>query len=242
VTAEIEKPEIEKPPELKVINKQPKEGLFRHPRGYVELVSVYLTIQGEGPLTGHPSVFIRTAGCDLQCPFCDTLYTTGRKFLSPPDIVTKVQELRPSGLVVITGGEPFRQNITPLVRLLLNTGYRVQIETNGTFHWQDFPYRAVTIVCSPKTPKIHPQIPVDYYKYVLNHNFVDEEDGLPTSVLGSGVRPARPRGIANVPVYVSPEDSFNEEENEKNLRAAIRSVLKFDYILSCQWHKDWGLE
>jgi 7-carboxy-7-deazaguanine synthase len=233
----------EETPELKVINKQRSENLYRHPGGMVELVDVWLTVQGEGPLSGHPAVFIRTAGCNLsgQCKLCDTDYTTGRRFFSPPQIVESVLALRERGLVVITGGEPFRQNITPLVRQLLMTGYNVQIETNGTYYWKGFPYRAVQIVCSPKTPKIHPKIPVDYYKYVIRDGEVDEEDGLPTSVLGSGIRPARPRGTANVPIYISPCDEMEEERNEANLRAAIRSVLKFDYILSQQSHKIWNL-
>src|SRR4051812_26652612 len=119
-------------------NAQLKEPIRKHPRPWVDIVDIFLTIQGEGPEHGKAAVFIRTAGCNLDCPLCDTDYTTNRKVVLIDDIVAKVKELRNKCLVVITGGEPFRQNTTQyLCEKLLLKGYQVQIETNGCFWWDD---------------------------------------------------------------------------------------------------------
>jgi organic radical activating enzyme len=155
--------------------------------------------------------------------------------------VNIVQSLRQPCLVVITGGEPFRQDISPLVRLLINTGYRVQVETNGTYSQDRFPWAKTIVICSPKTAKLHPGLQINYFKYVLDAEHIDPKDGLPTSVLGSNIRPARPNDMDAVPIYISPADEYNEEKNEKNLRACIQSVFNFGYILSCQSHKEWQL-
>jgi organic radical activating enzyme len=170
---------------------------------------------------------------------CDTDYTKNRHLRTSGQIVDTVQEIRKQCLVVITGGEPFRQNIMPLVRLLLNSGYHVQIETNGMHIVDKMPWSKITVVCSPKVNKIHPDLPINCYKYVLSKDFIDEEDGLPTSVLGLKIRPARPK--PNIPIYVSPADEGDPGKNEANLRATIQSVLKFGYILSVQNHKLWDL-
>lgn len=232
---------------METINSQPVENKVSHPRGYLDIVDLYLTLQGEGPFHGRPAVFIRTAGCNLSnlCKACDTLYTEGRKLYSPPQIVDHVLSVRKKGLVVFTGGEPLRQNIVPTVKLLINSGFFIQIETNGTYWLEElnrWTENRLHIVCSPKTVKLHPDILVDSYKYVLDSEHIDPEDGLPTSVLGSDIRPARPKPEdRKKPIYVAPADEKNEERNEKNLRASIQSVLQFDYILSSQDQKIWNL-
>lgn len=226
-----------------VLNTQPVEKFYRHPRGSVEVVDIFDTIQGEGPFSGYAAVFIRTAGCNLQCPLCDADYTTNRRFQTVPQIIEQVQAIRKKGLVVLTGGEPFRQNIAPLVKQLHLVGYYVQLETNGTFYDDAFPFGKASIVCSPKTPKIS-EIPVDAYKYIIEADKVSEEDGLPLSVLGSNVPPARPREIEvhnGTPIYVVPADEQDAEKNQKNLEATIQIVQHFGYILCQQQQKIWGL-
>ena len=93
------------------VNNQKREGIAPLRFGDVEIVDIWKTIQGEGPLAGCPSVFIRLAGCNLRCPWCDTDYTSNRKLWRASEVVELVRAIRPSGLVVLTGGEPFRQDI-----------------------------------------------------------------------------------------------------------------------------------
>ncbi|MEG7364337.1 7-carboxy-7-deazaguanine synthase QueE, partial [Pseudomonas citronellolis] len=99
------------------MNLQPIEKRTKSADGLLSLHSIFHTIQGEGPFCGTPSVFVRLAGCNLQCPACDTDYTQGRRAASVQEILDKVQEYQSSGLVVITGGEPFRQDITRLLNV-----------------------------------------------------------------------------------------------------------------------------
>ncbi|MEE1820962.1 7-carboxy-7-deazaguanine synthase QueE [Streptomyces sp. BE20] len=102
------------------------------------------TVQGEGPSTGVPALFIRTSGCNLACrPWCDTPYTWDRaRFdLSRERRRMSVEEVadwaleRPERLAVITGGEPLMQQkaIVALAWRLSAGGKRVEIETNGTY-------------------------------------------------------------------------------------------------------------
>lgn len=220
----------------------------------LEVHSIFKTIQGEGPFSGTPCVFIRLAGCNLQCPNCDTDYTIHRTSLKPEVIVKIVQDWQKKGLVVITGGEPFRQNLATLLRLLVEENFYVQVETNGSIVPTDrfwatntFARFGCYIVCSPKTIKINERIEIEAcaYKYVLNHNDVNEDDGLPNAVLGFPVnsfKVARPRNDFIGLTYLQPEDSYDETENCKNLTAVIDSCLKFGHILNLQIHKIIGVE
>jgi len=93
-------------------NIQPIEKSVFDEEGRLNVVKVWSTIQGEGPFTGTPAVFVRLAGCNLQCPLCDTNYTTNRKLRSAEEVADLVQsEHSKTSLVVLTGGEPFRQNV-----------------------------------------------------------------------------------------------------------------------------------
>lgn len=209
----------------------------------VQVHSIWPTIQGEGPYAGRGAVFIRVAGCNLQCPHCDTEYTSIRRKMN---VIQVVEEVRQYGgkLVVITGGEPFRQGISRMVRGLLNAHQIVQIETNGTLYLDNFPYSKVTIVCSPKTATINSRIKIDAYKYVLDADHVDPVDGLPTSALGMPTPPARPRDvdlIAGVPIYVQPMDAQDPDKNAANVRVAVESAMRFDYSFCPQIHKLAGM-
>lgn len=176
---------------------------------------------------------------------CDTDYTSGREFLSVQNILSRINDLckEQSYLVVITGGEPFRQNIYPITSALLSNGYRVQVETNGSLY-QDLPMD-VTVVCSPKTGSIHPALQqrISAYKYVLHADDVCS-DGLPLKALGHpvNVRLARPPAFSKVPIYLQPIDVGDEEENKRHLAAVVRSCLKHGHILCLQTHKIVGLE
>ncbi len=99
----------------------------------LQLAEIFYSIQGEGEHTGKPAVFIRLAGCNLSCDFCDTDYSL--KFFSTVDgIVEKVRELgKDCPMVVLTGGEPLAQReALELIEALRCDGRRVHIESNGT--------------------------------------------------------------------------------------------------------------
>ncbi len=164
--------------------------------------------------------------------------------MTPKEIIAWIRRLRLTGLVVLTGGEPFRQNLTSLVWLLEEVGYQIQIETNGTLYLPGFPYqRDVTVVCSPKTGSIHTKLQphVTALKYVIEAGQTDPEDGLPLSVLGRPMRVARPWPEFRGDVYIQPVDEGGAERNVANVQEAVNSCMKFGYRLSLQLHKIIGL-
>lgn len=113
---------------------------------------IFPSIQGEGAYTGTPSVFVRLQGCDVGCPWCDTKHTWD---VEPSDIIPSANMIAKTGdahgyavmdqfelfetirayritHIVITGGEPLQHDLNPLIRLLLEAGNTVQLETSGT--------------------------------------------------------------------------------------------------------------
>jgi 7-carboxy-7-deazaguanine synthase len=245
---------------LKRVNKQKPEAVNFEQYGTLEVHSIWETMQGEGPHAGRPAVFIRLAGCNLACPLCDTDYTSQRQRMSTEEIIKKVDKFKSNQLVVITGGEPFRQNIFPLCRDLLETSLRiVQIETNGTLPpspgfvsfneetgksmWR-MPY--CQIVCSPKAGFIHELIEphIDAYKYVVRVGEIDDQDGLPSvGALGYRKRVARPNRELNkiAEVYLQPCDEANDRDNQANWEEAALLCIRFQYRFTMQLHKLAGL-
>lgn len=236
-------------------NRQKTAKVLTDPRE-VYLHHIFPTIQGEGPFAGTPAIFVRLNGCNLQCPFCDTDYTSQLTIETPDSLLQKMALLQPvrarfalvhKPLVVITGGEPFRQaGLLNLVREMVLAGYRVQIETNGTLWLEEFPADKCTIVCSPKTPKIHPELAkrVHAFKYVIDAGHVHPEDGLPCGTLGKYEMTARPPEGWEGDVFVQPldEGAADAERNKLHLEAAVKSCLRFGYRLCIQTHKLANLE
>lgn len=97
---------------------------------------VFFSLQGEGELTGVPSVFVRTSGCNLRCAWCDTPYASWNpegELRTVPQLVALVQEHRAARHVVLTGGEPMiAKDIRPLAAELKSLGYHITIETAAT--------------------------------------------------------------------------------------------------------------
>ena len=98
------------------------------------LIEIYKSIQGESSFAGRPCIFVRLAGCNLRCAWCDSEYTfKGGYKLTEDEVVAEIEKLAPVRLVEFTGGEPMLQEreLVPLMTRLLASGYELMIETSG---------------------------------------------------------------------------------------------------------------
>ncbi|MEE9613554.1 MAG: radical SAM protein [Thermodesulfobacteriota bacterium] len=110
---------------------------------------IFLSIQGESTYVGIPCIFIRLAGCNLDCTWCDTPYARTpdeASEASVEEVVAEARKLKP-WLVEVTGGEPLLQPETKeLTKKLLDLDYRVLIETNGSVSFEGLDERLVKVV------------------------------------------------------------------------------------------------
>lgn len=115
----------------------------------LQLAEIFYSIQGEGAHSGTPAVFVRLAGCNLSCDFCDTDYSL-KFFASVDQVVARVRELGGEcPMVILTGGEPLAQReAIDLIEALRRDGRRVHIESNGTIYTELPP--DVWLCVSPK--------------------------------------------------------------------------------------------
>lgn len=228
--------------------------------GMLAVQEVFYTIQGEGPFTGCPAVFVRLAGCHLACTFCDTEFESGiNNRMSAHEVVTAAKKadfnnVRP--LVVLTGGEPMRQAAGDLCGQLLDSGFKhVQLETAGNL-WDAsletwLRSGAVSLVVSPKTSHVHPMV-VKYnrhWKYVVREGDADPSDGLPHIPTQKNqptiTRLFRPWDSANGRmilgdtdnIWVSPCDAHEAVQSDANLKHAVHISMRHGYRLSLQVHK-----
>ncbi|OIP68670.1 MAG: 7-carboxy-7-deazaguanine synthase QueE [Oscillatoriales cyanobacterium CG2_30_44_21] len=110
------------------------------------IVETFHSIQGEGTWMGASAFFIRLAGCDVGCPWCDTKISWNIKKhpqIAIADLVAQASEVKPA-IVVITGGEPLMHDLSELTQQLKKQGLRVHLETSGahpfsgSFDWVTF--------------------------------------------------------------------------------------------------------
>jgi organic radical activating enzyme len=210
---------------------------------------IFPTIQGEGPWAGWPATFVRLAGCNLACHFCDTDFESGTDHLLAEQIVAQVGRAK---RVVITGGEPMRQPLWPLVRVIRSSGIEVQIETAGTL-WQELPdyMPPPFLVCSPKTATVAKGIEdhCAHYKYIIRTtDGVDPDDGLPcvsTQDASRSLRLYRPvHKWATIWLQPCAEyigTTIDAERTDINAKFAAALCMKYGYRLSLQLHKIIGL-
>ncbi len=101
--------------------------------GKLPLMESFYTIQGEGFHSGKAAYFIRLAGCDVGCSWCDVKESwdaEAHPSLEIIKIVTRANESK-SRISVITGGEPFMYNLEGLTKLLKKNGFQTHVETSG---------------------------------------------------------------------------------------------------------------
>ncbi len=149
----------------------------------MHLIELYKSVQGESSFAGLPCIFVRLAGCNLRCSWCDSEYTfAGGKPFTNIEILAQIEALAPCTLVEFTGGEPMLQarDLLPLMDTLLARNYTVMIETSGERPLDAIP-RAIHKIVDVKCPGAGPAsgsfrisnlealTPNDEVKFVLSH-------------------------------------------------------------------------
>ena len=119
----------------------------------MHLIELYKSVQGESSFAGLPCIFVRLAGCNLRCAWCDSEYTfSGGKPFSLDEIEQQIKALAPCTLIEFTGGEPMLQakELLPLMDRLLAQNYTLMIETSGERPLADVPnavHKIVDVKC-----------------------------------------------------------------------------------------------
>lgn len=206
----------------------------------MKIREIFKSIQGEGVYMGINVVFIRLAGCNLRCPWCDTKdtwNTYGSVEMRIEEIVSKVNDIAVAGdtaidRVVITGGEPTVQveELKLLIDVLHNEGYFIAMETNGTFTDTDS-LDLDWVTCSPKAGSgwVVPNH-VDELKYVVDDKF-------DPSVITEDIRKR-----FNERIWLQPCDCSTARETMANVAKAAAIVQKDARLrLGIQLHKFAGV-
>lgn len=198
---------------------------------------IFYTIQGEGAHAGEAAIFIRLAGCNLSCEFCDTAYETFRE-IDVSNILQSIPDI-PCKTIVWTGGEPTLQLTHEMIAYFKSKGYSQAIETNGSVV---VPYGLDYVSCSPKVP-IHILLTnLRYYPRIGEFRYL-----VGRKTMGDGIFPP---SIALLPkaehYYVSPLFVGNAHEkldlDKTNLQLAIDWVkANPEWKLTIQQHKIWNI-
>lgn len=201
----------------------------------LKTIEIFASPQGEGLRQGEPTIFVRLAGCNLRCGFCDTktAWRGGREW-SVEAIVAEAERLRgeyPTAWVCLTGGEPLAQNVRPLVKRLHAEGFLVQIESNGTFAPDP---DADWLSVSPKPP--------GYAVHPASRKMAREVKLVVCRPLGlDDVRAVRAAFPPTTPVILQPESNagWSMKKAVRLLEAAGRAGIE-GIRLSVQLHKIYG--
>jgi 7-carboxy-7-deazaguanine synthase len=202
------------------------------PRPTLRIAEVFPSVQGEGLRLGEPTLFVRLAGCNLRCAFCDTKDAwKGGTLRARDSVVAEVRKLRldfPADWVCLTGGEPLLQDISGLVRDLKKEGLKVQVETNGTVD------RLLPVDWYTVSPK-----PKDYF-YQMRFRKAAREVKLVASreLTYEVVQRLRKELPAETPIILQPES--NRQASAKKAMGILERSLKDglpNIRLSVQLHK-----
>lgn len=192
---------------------------------------IFYSLQGEGPFAGFPAVFVRFAGCNLDCDFCDTDHSATAVMSVEAVAESILHYADHTKLVVITGGEPFLQweGLRDLVYELKAKGFTIQIESNGTVVPDDvFPWELVQLVISPKYDRTPALIPhATAIKFVLRN---EQTENMALVALAKRHNP-------DIPIYLQPVDDKDEIKNKLNQNWVVAWCLTTGYRLSLQVQK-----
>ncbi|WP_302079975.1 7-carboxy-7-deazaguanine synthase QueE [Salinibaculum rarum] len=225
---------------------------------------LFYSLQGEGKLTGEPSVFIRTSGCNLRCWFCDSYHTSWEPThanMALDDIVAEVDSHEKAEHVVLTGGEPLiHDGAVSLLKRLDDRGYHTTVETNGTIY-RDAPIDLASI--SPKLTSSTP-IPdkdpkgdgewaerhedrridldalgnlVDEYDTQLKFVVTGPEDMPDIEDLVENIRNTAAKRVPNSEILLMPEGTTREELDKKRTVVADLS-MEYGYRYTPRLHVD----
>lgn len=138
------------------------------------IIEIFQSVQGEGLWLGTPTNFIRFAGCNLTCPWCDTKNSWRTNvdgvYVKAKTVEEIVAELNPNYMVVITGGEPCIQpHLQQFCTYLKKHNFYVTLETNGTKPTPSKDVDWVTVSPKPQSSyRIHPLCKVSEIKFVVS--------------------------------------------------------------------------
>ena len=203
---------------------------------------IFCSIQGEGKYAGTPAIFIRMAGCNVRCSWCDTKYSweiNPGAMMTPKRVLEKINEWSRHEYVIITGGEPSIWDLRELVVYLqTNRSVRVHVETSGAnelkgselFNW---------ITCSPKEHRdffVHPDIQPNEIKLIVDKNF-DFIATMDRVFMGLGGE-----RMNNAFLFVQPMECDTKEESNASLQKCLEICKQYPYVrLSLQLHKIIGV-
>lgn len=203
---------------------------------------IFYSLQGEGYNTGRAAVFIRFAGCNLRCPFCDTEFERYQE-MTLDDIVRSVSDYPDPchTLAVLTGGEPTLQADWQLVDALKKVGYEVTMESNGTMLPPD---NIDFLTLSPKTPKIQ-VAPNTKYQKELKMVFSSKEqfEQLLHALETSNGEAFFNFASETVSCYLQPCDTGDAECNRQIMQDCVAYIKEHPHWrLSLQTHKLIGIK
>lgn len=189
----------------------------------MNVVEIFESIQGEGVFMGEYCTFVRFAGCNLQCPFCDEHHKYGMaKDMSVEDIVNQVRTYH----VVLTGGEPTLQpQFEQLCTALREAHHYIHVETNGT-KWINSIRANFWITCSPKAPDFKVATPYDEMKLVVDPSLTIER--------------AFSLWNEHAPIWLQPCDGPYIEDSKRKI---IKWVKRYPgaFRAGIQLHKYYGI-
>ena len=225
---------------------------------------LFCSLQGEGKLSGIPSVFVRTSGCNLRCWFCDSYHTSWEPtgaWLSVDDIVDEILSYEQADHVVFTGGEPMiHEESVALLDELAGYGYHTTVETNGTI------YRDAAIDLASISPKLASSTPtaerdpkgdgewadrhdqrrididalsglVDSYDSQLKFVVTGRDDVAEIESLIERVREATSTTVSDDDVLLMPEGMTREELDEKR-NSIAELAMEYGYRYTPRLHVD----
>lgn len=193
----------------------------------MKINEIFYSLQGEGHHSGTPAIFIRLSGCNLKCPFCDTVHNDGID-MSDHEIYLEIAKY-PARMVILTGGEPSLFITDDFVQGLKSRGYYIAIETNGTHR---LPKSIDWITVSPKDTFV-----TDNSAAQIVLSSCDE-----LKVIFTGETPKSYPHIKAHHRYLQPCDTGDVKTNSELLTQCIDYIkCNPEWNLSLQTHKILGI-